>query len=293
MTARTAAVHALDRSGTNHGVTPSDRPGVLAAVTALRNTVNTLAFRYLWPAGREDQDDAWTGLLGCCWRAKGNLYVASEDGRSVLLATRGFIEDELAEYLSRYKRLTRTKIADMALVGEFRYVARTIRNRMADQVRKVYRDKAAAQTPGPVPYEPSPHEQPAILVNLRAAEGRAVEQLGRGPYEALVAVAKAWPVAKTRRERKSRVTAAIMAARAVSHQQATKDRSNMLYRIAQSHDPYLIVLRASAWFRYAFNLRLEARLRFDKNLANRFISEGQKREGTAQSGQSPAAWHAA
>jgi len=258
-----------------------DHATVLAAVKAFGNKVNTLAFRYLWPTDAADEDDAWEGLLGCCWRAKGNLYIMPAENGSVLIETRGFIEDELADYLSRFKRMAKRKIATMALADEFRYVARTIRNRMADHVRKVYR--AAKVKPEPAaPLEPTKHEQQLALANIQAAGDRIADELGRGPYEALCAVVAAWPVSQSLRERKGTVTRAIMSARGVSRRQAIKDRANLLYKIADSHDPFLIVLRTSAWFRYVFNLVPGPKYHFAEFPANRFISKEQRTDQTAR-----------
>ncbi len=257
------------------------RADVLAAVKALRNTVNWLVLRYLWPADAAEKDDAWAGLLGSCWRAKGNLYIApAEENRSVPTETRRFIEVELENHLAQFGRLARVKIANMALAGEFRYVARTVRNRMVDHIREMYRNRAK---PEPLlPYEPTKHEQPQMLASLQEAGSGLADELGRGPYQALCAVVGAWPVGKNLRERKGKVTRAIMLARNVSHQQATKDRVNLLYMIAESHDPYLIVLRTSAWFRYVFSLTSEPRLRFAEKSANGFITEEQRNDETAQ-----------
>jgi len=259
-----------------------DRPSILAAVKALGNKVNTLAFRYLWPADREDQDDAWAGLLGCCWRAKRNLYILPPPGVHSLLAakTRSFIEDKLENHLSRFKRMGRSKIAAMALAGEFRYVARVVRNHMVDHIRKVYRARVKPEPTAP--FEPTKQEQQLVLASLREAGDRIANELGRGPYEALCAVVTAWPVSRSLRERKGKVTRAIMSARGVSRRQATEDRANLLYMIAESHDPFLIVLRTSAWFRYVFNLVPGPRFHFAEKSANRFISEEQRNDQTAQ-----------
>jgi hypothetical protein len=251
-----------------------NRAAILIAVKALKNRANLLTFRYLWPADGDDQDDAWAGLLGCCWKARGNLYVA-EENRPVPVATHDFIEDALADHLAPFERMAKRKIAAMALEGEFRHIPRVVRNRMADHVRKVYRaNRAVSELP--VPYEPTRQEQEQVLANIRS---RIADELGRGPHEALCAVAATWPPGKSLRERKGKLTAAIMSTRNVSHQQATKDRANLLYMIAESHDPFLIALRTSAWFRYVFNLS-EPKLRFAEFPANKFITEEKRNDET-------------
>lgn len=260
-----------------------DRASVLVSVKAFGNTVNLLAFRYLWPADDADADDAWCGLVGCCWRAKGSLFVVPPEDRntSILVETQDFIHENLLNELAPYKRMTQKKIAEIAVVGKFKYIARTIRNRMVDRVRKVYR---SASKPEPVaPFEPTVHDQLALLVSLRAEQDRIANELGRGSCEALIAVATAWPVSRSLRQRKGKVTSAISVARGVSHRQARKDRAKLLYGIFESNYPFLIGLRTSAWFRYVFNLTSGSRFHFDEIGANGFLIDEPKTDGIARS----------
>jgi hypothetical protein len=201
------------------------RVEVLRRVAALGNKVNLLVFRYLWPLNATDRDDAWEGLVGCCWRAKGNLFVPCRYGTAA--NTRACIEHELDSRLESYKKLDTHSIAQRALANEFRWTARAVRNDLADSIRLTYRGRRRRGRPSKSRVRQT--DDHAFLQNLlQIQRERFVAALGEEFWGLLVALAGHFPLSATRRGWKSAVTRLIAANRGVSQQQARSDKRTML-----------------------------------------------------------------
>jgi hypothetical protein len=243
-------------------------------VEAVGNTVNNLAFRWLWSRGADH--DAFDGLIACCWRAKRNLYAVAESNEGVVEATRSFITRRLNAYLRKCSKFGRRKVLEMALAGKFRYVARQIRNQLRDHVRETYRQKRSAQEPEPsIPPGPTEYDMRRVAEVIQSRQKQIVAALGDRRHRALVAAVNVWPVGRTRRERKGRITQAIAGARNVSLQQARADRKSLILAIADSSDPLVITFRTSGWFRWLFGETSGnwTRFRLEENPANRETNE--------------------
>src|ERR1700676_996942 len=138
------------------------------------NVVTALALKFLCSTG-EDRHAAFDGLMACCWKAKGHLYIKPDeesDRCSVLYtslgawercssvdrangcfktynelrwtATRDFITNRLREILQRYDDLILSDIQTLADSGQLRWIAREVRNRMVDHLRAKYRAEKAS-----------------------------------------------------------------------------------------------------------------------------------------------------
>jgi len=221
-------------------------------VEAVGNRVNLLVFRCLTcPAHREDYTDAFDGLCACCWLAKRNMHIGGN-----VAETRVFIDKELSRLLRKYRRLGREEIERRALAGEFRHAARIVRNRMRDQIRKTYRELRAREKPEPSPpsLEPTRQEMQLAAAHVSGHKELFREALGWRNYVTLWIAAHIWPLARTRRERKSQIVSAIAARREVSPQQARADKRDLLRAVEESANPDVIALRSAGWFRWAFGL---------------------------------------
>jgi hypothetical protein len=201
------------------------RAEVLRRVVALRNTVNLLAFRYLWPLNATDKDDAWSGLVACCWRAKGNLFLWEHGDR--LGTTQKFIEDALRARLSSYRKLDKQVIARIALNAEFRWTARLVRNALADHVRKMLRGRTRRGRPSKPRVAPG-DARTFLQTLLQVQRERFVAALGDQWCCLLSVLAGAVPLGATKRQWKSAVTRLIATHRGVSQQQARADKRTML-----------------------------------------------------------------
>jgi hypothetical protein len=83
--------------------------------------------------------DALDHLIAICWRAKGGLFIvaADETGPSgKYFSTRSWILGFLAGELSPYQEVAPEQILEAARQGKFRYIGRTCRLRMVDDIRR-------------------------------------------------------------------------------------------------------------------------------------------------------------
>lgn len=205
------------------------RTEVLRRVEALSNTVNLLVFRYLWPLNAKDKDDAWDGLVGCCWRAKGNLFVPWHCG--TIVNTKDCIEEELRGRLALYEKLGKQEVAQHALNNEFKWTARWVRNALADYVRSTYRGRRRRGRPSK-PHVRQTDDGAFLRTLLQIQRERFVAALGEQWWVILVVLAANVPLSETRRGWKSVATRLIAAHRGVSQQQARADKRTML-RLAE------------------------------------------------------------
>ena len=79
--------------------------------------------------------DAFDHLVAICFVAKGNLFLVNGIDTS-FWATRHWIEEFLLEFLRPYRSATLDELQQAAQNGAFRYVGRTCRLRMIDEIRK-------------------------------------------------------------------------------------------------------------------------------------------------------------
>lgn len=203
------------------------RAEVLRRVEALGNKVNLLVFRYLWPKNAKDKDDAWDGLVACCWRAKGNLLIPWRRDRDRIAATEEVICDELQRQLALHKKSEKRIIAGHALDNGFRWIARLVRNALADHIRSLCRGRRRRGRPA----KPRvlPQDGRAFLQTLlRVQRARFVAALGEQWWDILVVLVDTVPLSETRRGWKSAVTRLIATHRGVSQQQARSDKRTML-----------------------------------------------------------------
>jgi hypothetical protein len=200
------------------------RPEVLHRVEAVGNKVNLLVFRYLWPLNAKDKEDAWDGLVGCCWRAKGNLFVPWRYATAV--NTKTCIEEELEARLTSYKNLSKQTIAQRALDNEYRWTARWVRNALADHIRTTYRGRRRRGRPSK-PHVRQPDDRAFLQNLLQIQRERFVAALGEQRWGLLVVLAGSIPLAATRRGWNGAATRLIAEHRHVSQQQARSDKRTM------------------------------------------------------------------
>jgi hypothetical protein len=106
----------------------SDRPP--AAPSALDKTSQaTVLFL------KTEDPDAFDHLVAICWRAKGDLFVFDRSER-LYWATRKWIQVWILEKLEPYRRTSNEVIDRAAANGEFRYLGRSCRLAMVDEIRR-------------------------------------------------------------------------------------------------------------------------------------------------------------
>jgi hypothetical protein len=186
-------------------------------VKELGNVANCLMYRYISPATGADKHDAWEGLVGCCWKARGNLFVAGPEviesiGNTDLFeSTRNFIVNALKTYIRRqgYRKLGRAAIARLALNKELRWAPTVVHNKLVDRVRKVTaaRRKArkAAERAEESTVDSKVGDGMLLRSTLRTCAPRFIAALGKELYELVFALAKE-PLGATRRQRKGAST---------------------------------------------------------------------------------------
>ena len=205
------------------------RAEVLRRVEAVGNRVNLLVFRYLWPLNADDKDDAWSGLVACCWRARGNLLIPWWTVADRIGATEEVICDELRQELALHKNSEKRIIAQLALENGFRWTARLVRNALADHIRSLCRGRRRRGRPSE-PHVRRTDDGAFLRTLLQIQRERFVAALGEQWWGVLVVVAGSVPLGETRRGWKSGATRLIADHRSVSEQQARSDKRAMLRR---------------------------------------------------------------
>jgi hypothetical protein len=208
------------------------RAEVLRRVEALGNKVNLLVFRYLWPLNADDKDDAWSGLVACCWRAKGNLLIPWRTVTDRIGATEEVICDELRRRLVLHKKCEKRIIAQLALENGFRWTARLVRNALADHIRSLCRGRWRRGRPSKPSTPHVPDDGAFLRTLLQIQRERFVAALGEQWWGLLVVLAVGVPLSATRRGWKSEATRLIASHRGVSQQQARSDKRTIL-RLAE------------------------------------------------------------
>jgi hypothetical protein len=152
-----------------------------------------LAFRFLVPRNPprnpEDAEDAFNGLIGVCFQAKGKLYVSNPDGDS-LEATREFIAIHLCRLLNPYRFKTVSEILRAALSNEFRYIPRIIRLRLIDRIRKLKSERRKGHRSIDLVEEEQPPETVpwAIFDFFAEHEAEYRPKVGERTWETLIVV---------------------------------------------------------------------------------------------------------
>ena len=229
----------------------------LRRIEEVGNIVNTLTFDCLQNMQHVGGSGSFAGLVGCCWRAKGNLWIdPTFAGESVNNSTRSFIESTLKNILGELATHGNQEIVRRALAGELRWTARAVRNQMADKIRKIYSARRRAkreQVRRDASVRPTRVEMALIAENIASKQNAFVPALGERAIATLLTIVRIWPFEETKRARKAQITSALTL-RGVSPQQARADRRSLLLDVAESHDPAVIMLGTSRWFRWVFGL---------------------------------------
>jgi len=208
-------------------------------VEDLGNKVNSAVYKYLRAPEREDRDFAYDELVGCCWVACLTLYAPADGSKTSRTdRTRAFIEKELHTILAGYKQVAADEIDQLALNKKLRWVARQVRNKLIDAVRRFTAErkrqerKAAALLQAPI----TPAAARRLATGFKADSPRLVQILGRRNFETLLILASSYPFGETKRARKSAMVRAIARSRGVSLQQARSDRRHLLSAIENAND---------------------------------------------------------
>jgi hypothetical protein len=216
------------------------------------NKVNELVRRYLIGA-RADRDEAFDGLVGCCWIAKKNMYAIAQGEEGVFSATQNFIQTTLEEILEEYEKLPAKKVAEMADAGKFRWVARQVRNRLRDHVRETYKQLRVSPAPKPS-LEPTSYDFKLAAEKIRAHRPKIVFALGQKLFDTLLAAVDNPRAGANRRERKGHLTRVIAKSQRISFQQARWRKRMLLAAIMESANPKFVAIRSAGWFRWLFDL---------------------------------------
>lgn len=210
------------------------------------NQATRLAVRYLLGSG-ENREDAFDGLVGLCWKAKGNLYVGPTYGerrlgRRILDCTREFIQEFVLDYFRPYDGLDVIEILEAALNEKFRFIGHRSQGRMIDEIRRRTAaknvepereplenfDLLPSQTAGKVENLPNGgrDERRAYLSFLEPRKEKLTERLGETSYEVLLSHLDVFPEAYEGNDQslESAITEAIQKRRQVSPQQARTDK---------------------------------------------------------------------
>lgn len=110
--------------------------------------INYIARDYLRAKTEDKREEYLDRMIAYCFRASGNLYIpidgpnVGEDRTTLFQEKRYFIMFEILEFLDRYTGCcTPREIEQLACIGEFRYLARRVKFRMIDHIRKWYRQR--------------------------------------------------------------------------------------------------------------------------------------------------------
>jgi hypothetical protein len=198
-------------------------------VSKLGDKVNFLMFRYLCPQEVEDREDAWEGLVACCWKAKGNCYALPQYAEGFHAATHNFLEAALGKITAGYRRQSYKRIADLALDGKLRWAARTVRNMLVDQIRKTCaRNRCAEASEEKIDQSIIPQYAKFLAKKIEREKVALVAAIGERAFVTLAIIADGYPFGRTRRERKGNMVRAITSARGVSVRQARRDVQALL-----------------------------------------------------------------
>jgi hypothetical protein len=140
-----------------------DRVWAFAGAVEIRRRLRTikstrLATQCLLCRDEKQEADAFDGLVACCQRAKGKLFVVPEDqddlfaygpaGRrpelirsNIFWETRDFLQEKILEILLPYRGRDLNSVLRAALANEFRYIPRLVRLRLIDHIRRYCRNR--------------------------------------------------------------------------------------------------------------------------------------------------------
>lgn len=163
-----------------------------------------LALRFLLPADPADRDDAFDGLVGLCFQAKKNLFVAQQlSGYRVFFSTRDWIREWLEAFFEKYKGRTEQEIREAAEQRAFRYIGRLCYFRMADEIRRRYRRTRRISRIASVTHL---HEAQVVLRFIQRHRAAIEREQSTQFYRGLDAMVRWYPV-----KRKGQTTQAISA----------------------------------------------------------------------------------
>lgn len=227
---------------------------------------NYLVRDYLLAKDEEEKQRYFDRLVAYCFRASGKLYIAPEEwGTSCTLAKRDFIVDAILEYINRYADCcTRSEIEQLAFIGEFRHLARIVRLRIIDHIRRRYRRRKRAvvkvlsldfaldedgygqrtTTGDTIGHDVSSGHSPlanhmpteAILEFIDESKEEFLGLLGEAGLEVLLATVDSYPdlAGMSRREEKGTLTRAVAKRRGVSDRQARSDIRRLRERVKET-----------------------------------------------------------
>jgi hypothetical protein len=207
-------------------------------VEAIGNMVNLAAYRYLRTRNQQEKEDAFDGLVGCCWVACRPLYAPTDDLKTPRTErTLTFIEKELRTILNGYAEVPTSEVDQLALNNQLRWVARRVLCKLIDAIRRYKAKQRRQERKKTSSQEPMTHASARRLAAwFKTNEARLAKLIGERNFETLMTLATSYPFGETKRARKSAMVRAIAQQRQVSLQQARSDRRHLLSAVENAGD---------------------------------------------------------
>jgi hypothetical protein len=177
-------------------------------------------------------------LKACGW-----LYAPLDDQRTPRSdRTRAFIERELHTLLKPYEEHSHKELDQLALNNELRWIARQVRNRLIDAIRRHTANERKQKRKMALQQPITPATARKLAEGFQKDESRLVKLLGNRNFHTLLILAFAYPFGNHKRARKREMVDAIAQKRGVSLQQARSDRRHLLSAIENAND-YVLAQR--------------------------------------------------